>query len=94
MHKDWDMGHWRRVIFSDESNFTMKPSRRRARVWRREGERYKTINLVPTFKSGNASISVWAAFSIKGRKTLVFIEGNLNQAKYLNIQGVQKNRRF
>ena len=85
MHKYWDMGHWGRVIFSDKSNFTMKPSRRRAGVWRREGERYKTINLVPTFKSGNASISVWAAFSIKGRTPLVLIEVNLNQALYLNI---------
>ena len=72
------MGYWPmgKVAFSDESTFTVKPTSLRKRVWRKVGERYKTVNLVPNFKSGYESISVWAAFSVNGRTPLVRIDGN------------------
>ena len=85
VHREWGMCEWGKVIFSDESTFTIKPAALRKRVWRKKGERYRTVNLVPTFKSGYQSISVWAAFSLYGRTPLVRIEGNLNQQKYVTI---------
>ena len=41
--------------------------------------------MVRTFKSGYESISVWAAFSVKGHIPLIHIKGNLNQSKYSKI---------
>ncbi len=41
--------------------------------------------MVSTFKSGYESISVWAAFLLKGQTPLIRIDGNLNQSKYLKI---------
>ncbi len=40
---------------------------------------------MPTFKSGNASLSVWSAFSRHGRSPFVCISGTLNQLKYIHI---------
>ena len=85
LHQGWTIAHWSRVAFSDESSFNVKPKTLRKRVWRKVGNRYKTVNLVPTFKSGYVSISVWAAFSMHGRTPLIRIAGNLNQYKYKDI---------
>ena len=74
-----------KIAFSDESTSTIKPTALRKRVWRKQGERYKTSNLIPTFKSGFQSISVRAAFSVNGRTPLIRIEGHLNQEKYKKI---------
>ncbi len=68
-------------MFSDESSFTVRPTNLRAPVWRKEATRYDTANLVPTFKSGYVSLSLWGGFSMYGRTPLVHIEGNLNQVK-------------
>ena len=86
MHKNWSMDEWATVALSDESTFNLKPTKLRERVWRKQGDHYKTINLVRTFKSGYQSISVWAAFSICGLTPVIRIEGNLNQHKYIEIQ--------
>ena len=85
MHLNWDINQWGKVVFSDESKCTIKPTAQRRRVWRKQGERFKPSNLIPEFKSGFRSISVWAAFSVNGRTLLVRIEGNLNQTKYKQI---------
>ncbi len=77
MHRDWEMRQWGKVAFSDESTFTLKPTSLRKRVWREQGECYRTFNMVPTFKSGFESISVWAAFFLKRRTPLIRIEGSL-----------------
>ena len=38
-HRDWQVHHWRSVLFSDESRFTLNGCDGRVRVWRRQGER-------------------------------------------------------
>ena len=85
MHKNWYVDKWAIVTLPEESTFTLKPITLRKRVWRKQGERYTTVNLVPNFKSGYQSISVWAAFSICGRTPLIRIKGNLKQHKYIEI---------
>ena len=85
MHREWDIVQWGMVAFSDESSFTVKPTKGSKRVWRKVGERYRTVNYLPIFKSGFKSISVWAAFSMKGRTPLIRIDSNLNHQKYIKI---------
>ncbi len=62
MHKEWDITKWGQIAFSDEYSFTVRPTEGSKRVWRKDGEPYRTVNLLPTFKSVFESISVWAAF--------------------------------
>lgn len=76
---------WEEVAFSDESSFTICPARGRSRVWRRPDERFLPACLRPSFKSGRPTLSVWAAFSVRGRTPLVRTDGRLNQLKYIDI---------
>ena len=76
---------WDTVAFSDESSFTLRPLKNHTRIWRTIGTRYETDNIVPTFKSGNASLSIWGMFSSIGRSPLVRITGTLDQFKYIEI---------
>ena len=82
MHLNWNIIQRGKVAFSNESTCTIKPIAVRKRVLRKQGERYKTSNLIPTFKSGYQYISVWAAFSVNGCTPLIRIKGHLNQEKY------------
>jgi len=81
----WTLSRWEDVAFSDESTFTVRPERGEARVWRRSHERYLPACLRPSFKSGRLSLSVWAAFSARGRTPLVRVNGRLNQFQYVDI---------
>lgn len=84
-HELWTTAHWSKVAFSDESSFTVKPTSSTARVWRKPKDRYNLQCMVPTFKSGHVTISVWGAFSVRGRTPLVRIVGRLNQNTYKAI---------
>ena len=53
--KEMGLQLWSKFVFSHESTFTIKPTSLRKRVWRKEGARYKPVNLLPTFKSGYQS---------------------------------------
>ncbi|KAI4873928.1 hypothetical protein NFI96_000145, partial [Prochilodus magdalenae] len=45
-HQDWQIRHWRPVLFTDESRFTLSTCDRRDRVWRRRGERSAACNIL------------------------------------------------
>ncbi len=85
MRLNWIHMDWNNVMFSDESSFTVRPLHLRKRVWRKNGTRFRTSNLILTFKSGYVSLSIWGGFSKQGRTDLVRIRGNLNQHKYKQI---------
>ena len=85
MQKNRAMDKWATDAFSDESKFTLKPTILRKRVQRKQGKRFKIINLILLFKSGYQFISVQDAFSMCGRTPLIRIEGNLDQHKYIEI---------
>ena len=57
------LADWRRVMFSDESRFSLQRSDRRQRVYRRLGERYSDacVREVDRF-GGRGSVMVWVGF--------------------------------
>ena len=69
VRQSWMQTDWEKVMSSDESSFTVRPIHLGKRVWRKEGTRFRTSNLVPNFKSGYVSLSVWGEFSKQGRGT-------------------------
>ena len=81
----WPLSRWEHVAFSDQSTFTLRPERGEAWVWRRSHGRDLPACLLPSFKSGRLSLSVWAAFSARGRTPLVRVNGRLNQFHYMDI---------
>ncbi|KAI4874345.1 hypothetical protein NFI96_022205, partial [Prochilodus magdalenae] len=45
-HQDWQIGHWRPVLFTDEIRVTLSTCDRRDRVWRRRGEQSAACNIL------------------------------------------------
>jgi hypothetical protein len=85
VHRDWTPEHWRRVIFSDESPFTLFPDCGKMYVRRRIGEEFLPECLAPTVKFGGGKIQVWGCFSYNGAGPLYRIHGKMNGAKYREI---------
>ncbi len=64
-HQNWYVHHWRPVLFTDESRFTLSTCDRRERVWRSRGECYAACNMVQ-----HESVMVWGGISMEGRTYL------------------------
>ena len=78
-HQNWHVRHWRPVLFTDESRFTL----RRERVWRSQGERYAACNIVQHDRFGGGSVMVPGVISMEGRTDLYRLEnGSLTAIRY------------
>lgn len=82
-YKDWTIQDWSKVLFSDESLFTLHWNGKR-RVWRREGERFLSNCMQGTVKH-DKKIMVWGCISAKGVGDLYRINGNMNAKMYHQI---------
>ncbi len=84
-YKKWTKSDWEKVLFSDESPFTLFPSSGKLYVRRRVGEEFLDECISPTVKFGGGKIQVWGCFSYCGAGTLYRIEGKMNAEKYRSI---------
>ena len=82
---NWSVDDWRRVVWSDESRFTVDGNDGGARVLRKAGERYENRHVKPTTKWGNGSVMIWSCFWAGGFGPLVFADGSVDQDAYVNI---------
>uniref|UniRef100_A0A8C7R2V7 Transposase Tc1-like domain-containing protein n=1 Tax=Oncorhynchus mykiss TaxID=8022 RepID=A0A8C7R2V7_ONCMY len=82
-HQDWQIRHWRPVLFTDESRFTLSTCDRRDKVWRRRGERSAACNILQHDRFGGGSVMVWGGISLGGRTALhVLARGSLTAIRY------------
>ncbi len=82
-HLRWTYKQWSKVLFSDESPFTIHNQNKR-RIWRMETERYHPRALTGTFKN-DGKIHVWGYLSSKGVGKLHRIHGKMDGAMYCSI---------
>ncbi|KAL0175598.1 hypothetical protein M9458_027928, partial [Cirrhinus mrigala] len=83
-HQDWQIRHWRPVLFTDESRFRLSTCDRRDRVWRRRGERSAACNVLQHDRFGSGSVMVWGGISLEGRTALhVLARGSLTAIRPL-----------
>lgn len=75
-YKDWTVEQWKRVLFCDESAFTLV-YHGRTLVRRPPGKKaaYDKRYIKPTLKYGGGKINVWGCFSYEGVGDLHQIEG-------------------
>lgn len=84
-HKAWTIEQWKRVIWSDESSFTLFPTSGRVYVWRTPSQAYNTDCLLPRVKHGGGSVMVWAAISWFSAGPMITVSGHMTAKTYVNI---------
>jgi hypothetical protein len=84
-HIDLTEEDWKKVIFSDESPFTLFQWAGKQYVRRRPGEEFKDECLVPTVKHGGGKIQVWGCFSWQGAGPLYRVKGLMDGKQYREI---------
>lgn len=82
-HKNWTVEQWGRVLWSDESPYTVRGSTR-FRVWRLPNDRYQPKVTKATLKH-SAKIMVWGAFCASGVGHFHRIHGKMDQQVYRQI---------
>ncbi|GFV86239.1 DDE_3 domain-containing protein [Trichonephila clavipes] len=71
----WSVTDWRRVIFSDESRFSLSADDHRTRVrWRRTGQRSDPAFIVERHTAVSQGVTVWGALG-DTRSSLVVLQG-------------------
>lgn len=84
MCQNWEERDWRRVLFSDESRFSLRSPDGRHRVWRRQGERYSSDTVVQHENFWGGSVMVWAGISLEAKTDLFILqERTLNANNYI-----------
>lgn len=79
----WTTNDWKKVIWSDESRFTLFQNDGKIHVWRLPKEKYDVNCLAPTVKHGGGGIMMWGCFSWYGLGPLVRIDGRINSERYI-----------
>ena len=74
-HRNWQLRHWRPVLFTDESRYTLSSCDGRDRTCRRVGERYHPDNIVEHDRFGGGSVMVWGGISLDGHTDLHVLQG-------------------
>lgn len=82
-HRNWQLRHWRHVMFTDKSRFRLTRYDGRLRVYRHRGERYADIAVQEIYRFGAGSVLVWGGITIDGRTDLVVVPGRLNADRYI-----------
>ncbi len=87
-HQNWTIEDWKNVVWSDESQFLLRHSYGRVRVWHKEHESMDPSCLVSTVQAGGGgggSVMVWGIFFWHTLGPLVPNEHRLNSTVYLSI---------
>lgn len=82
-HLHWTPEMWRKVLWSDESPFTLHYNRR-TRVWRLADEKFKPFAMRGTLKH-DSKLNVWACFCAHGVGKICRIEGIMVKEHYRDI---------
>ena len=83
--REWTREQWANCLFCDESRFCLAPDDNTRRVWRRRRERRHHPNLINRREAfGGGGVMVWGAIGHNYKSDLVFIEGSLTAARYLD----------
>ena len=83
-HLSWNNDQWRRILWTDESTFTLDFNDGRIRVHRMTGERFAPCCIQEHDRYGGGSVMVWAGIWHGGKSRIIVVSGTLNGDRYLN----------
>ncbi len=79
--KNWTVAQWSKVLFSDESKFSISFGNQGPRVWRKGGEAHSTCSLKSSVKYSQ-SVMIWGVMSSAGVGPLCFLKTNVAAPVY------------
>ncbi|GFY19852.1 transposable element Tcb2 transposase [Trichonephila clavipes] len=84
-HRNWRDNEWGRVLFTDESRFSMSSDSHRILIWRERGSRNRPSNIIERNRHGGRGVLVWGGIMLGSRTDLhIFDAGSVNGTRYCN----------
>ncbi|GFY20660.1 transposable element Tcb1 transposase [Trichonephila clavipes] len=84
-HRNWRDNEWGRVLFTDESRFSLSSDSHRILIWRERGSRNHPSNFIERDRYGGRGVLVWGAIMLGSRTDLhIFDAGSVNGTRYCN----------
>ncbi|GFV41231.1 transposable element Tcb2 transposase [Trichonephila clavipes] len=84
-HRNWRDNEWGRVLFTDQSRFSLLSDSHRILIWRERGSRNHSSNIIERDKYGGRGVLVWGGIMLGSRTDLhIFDAGSVNGTRYCN----------
>ncbi|GFW28305.1 transposable element Tc1 transposase [Trichonephila clavipes] len=84
-HRNWRDNEWGRVLFTDESRFSLSSDSHRILIWRERGSRNHPSNIIERDRYGGRGVLVWGGIMLGSRTDLhIFDAGSVNRTRYCN----------
>ncbi|GFU89175.1 transposable element Tcb2 transposase [Trichonephila clavipes] len=84
-HRNWKDNEWGRVLFTDESRFSLSSDSHRILIWRERGSRNHPSNIIERDRYGGRGVLVWGGIMLGSRTDLhIFDVGSVNGTRYCN----------
>ncbi|GFW97448.1 transposable element Tcb2 transposase [Trichonephila clavipes] len=84
-HRNWRDNEWGRVLFTDESRFSLSSDSHRILIWRERGSRNHPSNIIERDRYGGRGVLVWGGIMLGSRTDLyIFDAGSENGTHYCN----------
>ncbi|GFU57059.1 transposable element Tcb2 transposase [Trichonephila clavipes] len=84
-HRNWRDNEWGRVLFTDESRFSLSSDSHRILIWRERGSRNHPSNIIERDRYGARGVLVWGGLMLGSRTDLhIFDAGSVNGTRYCN----------
>ncbi|GFV35173.1 transposable element Tcb2 transposase [Trichonephila clavipes] len=84
-HRNWRDNEWGRVLFTDESRFSLSSDSHRILIWRERGSRNHPSNIIESDRYGGRGVLLWGGIMLGSRTDLhIFDAGSVNGTRYCN----------
>ncbi|GFU25963.1 dna-mediated transposase [Trichonephila clavipes] len=84
-HRNGRDNEWRRVLFTDESRFSLSSDSHRILIWRERGSRNHPSNIIERDRYGGRGVLVWGGIMLGSRTDLhIFDADSVNGTRYCN----------
>ncbi|GFU52998.1 transposable element Tcb2 transposase [Trichonephila clavipes] len=84
-HRNWRDNEWGRVLFTDESRFSLSSDSHRILIWRERGSRNHPSNIIERDRYGGHGVLVSGGIMLGSRTDLhIFNAGSVNGTRYCN----------
>ncbi|GFU51917.1 uncharacterized protein TNCV_3734221 [Trichonephila clavipes] len=82
-HRNWRDNEWGRVLFTDESRFSLSSDSHRILIWKERGSRNHPSNIIERDRYGGRGVLVWGGIMLGSRTDLhIFDAGSVNGTRY------------